>query len=108
VTQANTLLHPYSNKKEMLDDALIRPGRADLTFEFHNADSDQIQRMFKAFYPIEEVEESDPFSVDTPVVSEKKGGTGLTVGETEELAQKYASLVPHHLLSTAAIQGQLT
>ena len=89
----------------MLDEALIRPGRADLSFEFHNANSDQIERMFKAFYPTEEVEKEDEFSVSSPLVTEKNTGTGLTVEETNELAKKYASSVPDDLLSTAAIQG---
>ena len=90
----------------MLDEALIRPGRADLSFEFHNANSDQIERMFKAFYPIEEIEKEDEFSVSSPLFAEKNTGTGLTVEETDTLAKKYASLVPNDLLSTAAIQGE--
>ena len=90
----------------MLDEALIRPGRADLSFEFHNAKSDQIERMFKAFYPIEEIEKEDEFSVSSPLFAEKNTGTGLTVEETDALAKKYASLVPDDLLSTAAIQGE--
>lgn len=90
----------------MLDEALIRPGRADLSFEFHNANSDQIERMFKAFYPIEEIEKEDEFSVSSPLFAEKNTGTGLTVEETDALAKKYASFVPDDLLSTAAIQGE--
>jgi chaperone BCS1 len=40
-----------TNHRELLDPALIRPGRCDLQIEFDNADADQAKRMFDRFYP---------------------------------------------------------
>jgi chaperone BCS1 len=40
-----------TNHPELLDSALIRPGRIDRKFEFRNADGDMAQRLFERFFP---------------------------------------------------------
>jgi chaperone BCS1 len=45
------LLMMTTNHKELLDPALIRPGRVDVDIEFHNATAEQASAMFRRFYP---------------------------------------------------------
>ena len=40
-----------TNHIELLDSALIRPGRVDVKLAFENATSDQAGRLFKRFFP---------------------------------------------------------
>lgn len=42
-----------TNHPEVLDSALIRPGRVDRRFEFKNADEDMGRRLFERFFPEE-------------------------------------------------------
>lgn len=49
--QEGRLVFMTTNHVEMLDPALIRPGRADVKIEVGLLDVDQAQRMFRKFYP---------------------------------------------------------
>jgi len=40
-----------TNYRDKLDDALIRPGRCDLSIELDSATADQASRLFLHFYP---------------------------------------------------------
>lgn len=52
-----------TNHKDVLDDALIRPGRIDVNLELTKCDIDMIIRLTKKFYGIEEL----PFGVITNI-----------------------------------------
>ncbi|KAH8083503.1 P-loop containing nucleoside triphosphate hydrolase protein [Filobasidium floriforme] len=101
------LLFMTTNKKEMLDEALIRPGRADLSFEFFKATSDQIERMFKAFFPVDEIIKANSSHADTDSGDEEDEKSIWTDEYIEELAKLYSAKVPKDFLSTAAVQGHL-
>jgi ATP-dependent 26S proteasome regulatory subunit len=96
----------FSNKKEMLDEALIRPGRADLSFEFFKATSDQIERMFKAFFPVDEIIKANSLRDDTDSGDEEDEKSIWTDAYIEQLAKLYSAKIPKDFLSTAAVQGE--
>jgi len=54
--QEGRLLFLTTNKKDILDEALIRPGRVDFSLFFGLASIYQIEKMFEKFYPSESVE----------------------------------------------------
>lgn len=92
----------------MLDEALIRPGRADLSFEFFKATTDQIERMFKAFFPVDEMIQAEcKQSVgDAGSDDEEEEKSIWTEEYIEELAKSYSAKIPQDFFSTAAIQGE--
>jgi ATP-dependent 26S proteasome regulatory subunit len=96
----------FSNKKEMLDEALIRPGRADLSFEFFKATSDQIERMFKVFFPVDEIIKANSLRDDTDSGDEEDEKSIWTDAYIEQLAKLYSAKIPKDFLSTAAVQGE--
>ncbi len=51
VARENLILVVTTNKKDMLDPALLRPGRIDQTIEFTDASWTQIQDAIKVFFP---------------------------------------------------------
>lgn len=51
-----------SNRHDVLDAALVRPGRVDVRFEIGVADADQIMRMYRRFHPHATVRESRAFA----------------------------------------------
>lgn len=72
-----TLLFMTTNKKEVLDPALIRPGRVDVDIEFKNCDKYQISNMTDGFF------------------HEHKMGARL------------ADIIPDNSISPATLQGHL-
>jgi hypothetical protein len=89
----------------MLDEALIRPGRADLSFEFFKATSDQIERMFKAFFPVNEILQANLSRSDAGSDDDEDEKSIWTDDYVEELAKLYSAKIPKDFLSTAAVQG---
>jgi chaperone BCS1 len=51
-----------TNKKHMLDAALIRPGRCDVHEHFGDANQSQVVRLFQRFYPESELTVEIPFN----------------------------------------------
>lgn len=49
--QEGRILFMTTNRIELLDSALIRPGRVDVSIHFDLADSNQVKEMFLRFYP---------------------------------------------------------
>lgn len=77
--QEGRLVFMTTNHVEMLDPALIRPGRADVKIEVGLLDVDQAQRMFRKFYP--------------------------TAPEAQ--VEAFGSAVPPHVVSAAQLQSHL-
>lgn len=50
-SKEGTIVFMTTNHKEVLDPALIRPGRADVHIEFGLATASQAEAMFRAFFP---------------------------------------------------------
>lgn len=65
-----------TNHKEKLDEALLRPGRADVHIQLNHASELQTQRLFLKFFP----------------------------GQ-DELATKFSQSIPEHKISMAKLQG---
>lgn len=70
-----TLLFMTTNKREILDPALVRPGRVDLEIQFENCDSFQIEQLTDNFFP------------------------------DKDLGKKASEIIPEYTVSPAAIQG---
>jgi chaperone BCS1 len=73
------LLFMTTNHKEILDPALVRPGRADIHVEFKHATPSQAEKMFLRFFP-----DADP-----------------------QLAMRFGYLTPRDDVSMATIQDHL-
>lgn len=100
----------YSNNKEKLDPALIRPGRADIVVEFKNASHAVYRDLFKVFYPVVGeypvtcARASDQMAVASEIAEKTK--TPLTEQDIEDLANEFASALPEGEFSTAQVQGK--
>jgi mitochondrial chaperone BCS1 len=75
-SQEGRIFFMTTNHVEKLDPALIRPGRCDVRLEVKKASKQQMEKMFLRFFPQE-----------------------------KELAVRFASQLPSHELSMAALQG---
>ncbi|KAG9047449.1 hypothetical protein FS837_002212 [Tulasnella sp. UAMH 9824] len=118
--QEGRILFATTNRYQVLDAALIRPGRLDLHIEFKLATSWAAGEIFKCFYPatenISETSEEPVMEEKTPVPStssdglptlEKRTAPKLSVKQRDALAAEFAAAVPDRLTSMASIQGHL-
>jgi chaperone BCS1 len=72
------ILMMTTNHKDLLDPALIRPGRVDVDIEFHDATPEQAVALFERFYP-----------------------------EARDVAEVFGSVLPRQGVSMATLQGHL-
>ncbi|KAG8913711.1 hypothetical protein FRC00_001765 [Tulasnella sp. 408] len=117
--QEGRILFATTNRYQVLDAALIRPGRLDLHIEFKLATSWAAGEIFKCFYPANESnsetseepvmeEEKSPVpSSDGLPTLEKRTAPKLSVKQRDALAAEFAAAVPDRLTSMASIQGHL-
>ena len=110
--QEGRILFATTNHLSALDDALCRPGRMDVHIEFKNASRWQAKQIFKRFFPPisrqSKVEEVGAAKGDTkPKFSPRFGSGALSEEEVEELAERFADLIPERMFSVAALQGLL-
>ncbi|KAG8950019.1 hypothetical protein FRC04_008098 [Tulasnella sp. 424] len=118
--QEGRILFATTNRYQVLDAALVRPGRLDLHVEFKLATSWQAEEIFKCFYPATEnisdnseepiIEEKTPVpstSSDGLPTLEKHTAPKLSVKQRDALAAEFAVAVPDRLTSMASIQGHL-
>lgn len=102
--QESRLLFLTTNFPDMLDPALIRPGRVDYSVRFGPANRDQASRLFQNFF-------RPPSKGLSPMVLTKDGPrmdpTSVTSKDLAMLGDQFASKLPEEKLSMAAIQGFL-
>lgn len=86
------MLFATTNHRERLDPALIRPGRIDRQVEVGFADREQLQRIFRRFFPAEAAELVERFAASLP---------------DKQLAMSavQAYLIQHAEAATAACEG---
>jgi len=99
--QEGRILFATTNRYDVLDPALVRPGRLDMHFEFHHASQWQAREIFRCFYRTADsaVEKLDP--------SSETSETSLTSQQRDDLAEEFAAGIPEGCLSMASIQGYL-
>lgn len=61
-SKEGSIVFMTTNHKDVLDPALIRPGRADLHIEFDYATREQASRLFKQFFPQSSTQSAERFS----------------------------------------------
>ncbi|KAJ6452454.1 hypothetical protein C8R45DRAFT_641317 [Mycena sanguinolenta] len=80
-----------------LDPALIRPGRMDVKLKYGLATTEQIEQVFKVFYPAMTAEDNETDTADP----------AFTEADLERCAAEFAAAIPDETYSIAQIQGYL-
>ena len=96
-----------ANLPEMLDDALIRPGRVDMKVGFAIASKSQNHRLFIRIYSgstAPDIADRASTLTEEGLVKQK---TEIIKKELKQLAIKFSGLVPESQFSAAEIQGFL-
>lgn len=110
-SQEGRVLIMTTNHMEMLDSALIRPGRVDMTIQFTNASQDQLAYIFESIYRNMESSESgdqEPLDSEVDIESEDTSiANDVHLERISTLARQFAQDVPHDVFSPAEIQGYL-
>jgi len=115
-----------SSHLDRLDEALIRPGRVDVRARFGKATQSQAKELFIKFFPQSKLatavqmetstefspllsDESDAgsTSTDRSPSSSKHGAAVFSAEQTEELASRFAAVIPNKMFSIAQLQGFL-
>ena len=89
------LLFMTTNHRELLDPALIRPGRVDVQEEFGRASWQQTYRLFRNFYAPR---------TDDPVADAAADAAWPTL---DAHARAFADAIPPRAFSVASIQGHM-
>ncbi|KAJ7067514.1 hypothetical protein C8F01DRAFT_1121519 [Mycena amicta] len=115
-SEEGRLMFATTNHIENLDSALIRAGRMDVKIQYRLADSNQLERVFMRFFPLQ---------VDQPPAAENTASMGspaelyfdhdsmhlptatYTATELDKLATTFATAIPPHTYSIAQVQGYL-
>ncbi|KAH9431495.1 hypothetical protein MCOR02_008784 [Pyricularia oryzae] len=98
-----------TNKPEILDEALIRPGRVDLQVAFGNATQRQASELFKRLYSTEQSVKSSQ-CLSQLDATDKKDDLETSITDADELiemAAEFGSKIVSDQMSPAEIQGFL-
>ena len=127
-SQEGRILFATTNKYEVLDPALCRPGRFDVHLEFKLANHKQAEELFKCFYcpndatsgPLNDAIEKERPPPSFTFDDTKRAASdindnkpvpdtfaALSEKEVDKLANKFASQLPEDEFSMAALQGLL-
>ena len=98
-SQEGRLLFLTTNLIEVLDPALIRPGRVDKRVLFDLCDTHQAREMFQNFYGLHDT--------DTVDERERSAANKMDAAEINNLADRFAELLPQKEVAPAAIQAHL-
>jgi chaperone BCS1 len=93
-SKEGSIIFMTTNHKDVLDPALIRPGRADLHVEFDLATREQAGRLFRQFFPESSQQSADRFSTIAArnVTMAQIQGILLQHKNSPENAIRYATL----------------
>ncbi|KAG5933363.1 hypothetical protein E4U53_001023 [Claviceps sorghi] len=112
-SQEGRILIMTANKPELLDEALVRPGRVDVQVYFENASSSQAAEQFRIMYeegasrhPPEKGNESDA-AKDKEKSTPRPDVPEMTREKLDVLSQQFAAQIPDAVFSHAEIQNFL-
>ncbi|KAH0551085.1 hypothetical protein GP486_007567 [Trichoglossum hirsutum] len=94
-----------TNYPEKLDEALLRPGRIDMQIEFSMATRPQAQELFMRMYAHDETQTD--LTLRAKTADGESGEEVIGRGDLEDMASKFAQLIPDHEFTPAEIQGFL-
>ncbi|KAK9435543.1 mitochondrial chaperone BCS1 [Metarhizium brunneum] len=101
--QEGRILIMTTNRPELLDEALIRPGRVDFKVEFHNATKEQSAALFGRMYG-----DSTSLKPNKPaskgIEDQNNDKVSLSQKEITELSEAFSKKIPDRLCSPAEIQ----
>ncbi|KFG79900.1 mitochondrial chaperone BCS1 [Metarhizium anisopliae] len=101
--QEGRILIMTTNRPELLDEALIRPGRVDFKVEFHNATKEQSAALFCRMYG-----DSTSLKPNKPaskgIEDQNNDKVSLSPEEITELSEAFSKKIPDRLCSPAEIQ----
>ncbi|KXS16440.1 P-loop containing nucleoside triphosphate hydrolase protein [Gonapodya prolifera JEL478] len=121
-SQEGRILCMTTNHIELLDAALIRPGRVDLKVHFDNATLTQARELFWSFYsasldmPMQQLVYSEPGTKThdetatakteavTPIYSTTGAAKRISLKELAELADQFSTTIPERTFSPAELQ----
>ncbi|KAJ7578681.1 mitochondrial chaperone BCS1 [Mycena floridula] len=100
-SEEGRLFFATTNYIDRIDPALMRPGRIDKKIEYQHATKEQALALFKRFFRLDGNVKLDLENLPG------KLEPGLEAGSMEDLASRFASLVPQSEFTTAELQGFL-
>jgi chaperone BCS1 len=119
-SQEGRILIMTTNHIEKLDEALIRPGRVDMTIKFDLADSMMVKTLFKGIFATLEGDfpksliskDKTDLNMGKSATATNTSVTEIAAKEAEEadisaLADDFAAIIPSHTFSPVEIQGFL-
>ncbi|KAF7317504.1 p-loop containing nucleoside triphosphate hydrolase protein [Mycena kentingensis (nom. inval.)] len=109
-SEEGRLMFATTNHIENLDSALIRAGRMDVKIQYRLADADQLERVFKRFFPLSGERGTSPATTTNDDEGEFPFGPAAVKNTTASLnahAKAFAACIPAHTYSIAQIQGYL-
>ncbi|KAF4122130.1 mitochondrial chaperone BCS1 [Geosmithia morbida] len=113
-SQEGRVLIMTTKHVEKLDEALVRPGRIDMSIEFGNADAEMTSLIFRAIYGPSEGEAlplvhtaSEKGSINAEKTEVPEQAREYTMKKVSELAEQFAAKVPPSEFSPAELQGLL-
>lgn len=109
--QTGCMLFMTTNHREMLDPALIRPGRVDVQLVFDKATQDQARRLYLQFYacPTDRDFMVNSGEMSLSNVDDKSNveGNKIAKEELEQLAVLFGESIPDKSYTMSQIQGIL-
>jgi chaperone BCS1 len=99
-SQEGRIVIMTTNKPELLDPALVRPGRVDMKVFLGNITPASAEQMFVRMFLPDEMVRNDNVSI-----SSHQRGVVVDLVEIENLAHHFAKAIPDNLLTPSQLQG---
>lgn len=100
-SQEGRIVIMTTNKPELLDPALVRPGRVDMKVFLGNITPTSAEQMFVRMFSPDELVGSDTI----PAPEKHNNRAGVDMSEVRSLAQEFAKAIPNDTFTPSQLQG---